>query len=317
MAFTAIPADTVVRYTQSDSTRYKGIAIRTNLAYAASATPNLGFEIPVGDRFSLGLNTGLKPWPRWLAWDWDKMVEKKWRHFLIAPEFRFWPSGIYDELFIGADLIYTHYNVGSVKFPFGMYPAVRNYRLQGDFYGMGVFVGWSWWLSDHFRLEAEAGIGAGYANAKKYECAYCGAELGSHRGPVLIPKVGINLVYNITGRQKPKKYLEISSVPSEELLFTPEPLKLVIDVIDAEDDQSAKEINDAIVLWAYGDYAGALKALEAKRDDPRSDNAYAVALYYNGLEAEAIEILKKAAEAGDERAASNLKQIEEYNRNRK
>lgn len=203
-----MPADTVARHSQADSSRYNGIALRTNLFYAASATPNIGLEIPVGKHISLGFNAGVKPWPRWLAWDWDKMVEKKWRHLLITPEFRFWPSGVYDKLFVGADLIYTHFNVGAVNFPFGMYPEVRDHRLQGDFYGLGVFAGWSWWLSDHWRLEAEAGIGAGYADAARYQCAYCGAEVGRRQGPVVVPKLGLNLSYNLERRKKRKEILD-------------------------------------------------------------------------------------------------------------
>ena len=57
------------------------------------------------------------------------------------------------------------------------------------------------------------------------------------------------------------------------------------------------------------DYAAALKALEAKKDDPRSLNAYAVALFYNGREAEALGLLRKAS-AEDESAARNLAQLE-------
>lgn len=528
-AVSAMKADTL----DSALSRYKGPSLRTNLIYAASATPNIGLEIPLGERFSIGFNAGLKPWPRWLAWDWDKTVEKKWRHFLIAPEFRFWPSGVYDKLFLGADLIYTHYNVGAVKFPFGLYPEVRDHRLQGDFYGLGLFAGWSWWLSDRWRLEAEAGLGAGYADAKEYDCAYCGAEVGRKQGPVLVPKLGLNLAYNLTRREKLEQIIEIVSTPpdtiarpetvpppeefvadlppveewkgvagrlekthpvlrpmSEYRPYTPdrilrkeegplcvfyeldkvrllrsfrekdyfrdngpvldeimdvttqilsdttssvkiiqvvglasiegrlahnvwladeralslqkyiqerlsipdsmfetvgggeawtefrdqvndyvlegggaglslEQLQWVLDVIDTEadvnrretilkkkdggslfeklranvlynqrnsgylriyydyvPDESALEINSAIDMMAAGDYAGALKALEAKRDDSRSDNAYAIALFYNGREAEALEMLRKAAEAGDESASRNLMQLEKIARQR-
>ena len=533
-----IPATASPAVSKDSVARYKAMAIRTNLAYAASATPNIGLEIPVNEHFSVGFNAGIKPWPRWFVWDWDKTVAKKWRHLLIAPEFRLWPSGIYNKLFVGADLIYTHYNVGAVQFPFGLYQRVRDHRLQGDFYGMGVFAGWSWWLSDHWRLEAEAGVGAGYADAREYECTYCGAEVGSQRGPVIIPKLGLNLSYNLARRQKRKEVLEIihqldtlvrpqEILPPQEVLppqefvpelpvveewkgtagklekthpvlrpmseyrpYTPdrilrkeegplcvfyeldkvrllrsfsekeyhrdngpvldeimdvtaqilsdttssvkviqivglasiegrlshnvwladeralslqkyiqerlsipdsmfetmgggeawsefrdqihdlvlegggagltlEQLQWVINVIDTEPDvnrreailkkkdggalfaklkanvlqdqrnsgylriyydyvpdESAREINSAIDLMASGDYAGALKALEAKRDDARSDNAYAVALFYNGREAEAMEMLRKAAAAGDESASRNLMQLEDIARQR-
>ena len=63
----------------TDTTRRHGASIRTNLFYAGSGTPNLGLEIPVSKHVSLGGNFGLKPWPRFLAWDNDKMKEKKWK----------------------------------------------------------------------------------------------------------------------------------------------------------------------------------------------------------------------------------------------
>ena len=535
----AVPGDSLRLGVSPESSPKRGIALRTNLAYAASATPNIGLEVPFSNHFSIGFNAGLKPWPRWFVWDWDKTVEKKWKHLLVAPELRFWPRAVYDGLFIGTDLIYTHYNVGAVNFPFGMYPAARENRLQGDFYGLGLFAGWSWWLSDHWRLEAEAGLGAGYSDAREFECAYCGLETGRRSGPVLVPKLGLNISYNLSRRNKKEEILEIISLPvdtvasqqkvlpPQEVLppqdfvpefpqveewkgvagrlekthpvlrpmseyrpytpdrilrkeegplcvyyeldkvrllrsftendyrrdngpvldeimditsqilsdttssvkiiqivglasvegrlwhniwladeralalkkyiqerldvpdsifetvgggeawsefrdqindllqegggagFTKEELQWVLDVIDREGDvnrrealiakkdggallrklranilhdqrnsgylriyydyvpdESAREINAAIGLMAAGDYAGALKALEAKRDDPRSDNAYAVALFYNGREAEALEMLKKAAAEGDESASRNLMQLEDIARQR-
>jgi hypothetical protein len=74
-------------------------------------------------------------------------------------------------------------------------------------------------------------------------------------------------------------------------------------------DKSAQEINEAIGLLEAGDHRGALEKLEAKRGDNRSDNAYAVALFYNGREDEALKVLEAAAARGDEAAARNLEQL--------
>ncbi|MBO4742516.1 MAG: hypothetical protein J5533_02670, partial [Bacteroidales bacterium] len=70
------------------------------------------------------------------------------------------------------------------------------------------------------------------------------------------------------------------------------------------------EINEGIALLEKKDYAAALEILEAKKDDPRSLNAYAVALFYNGRESEAMDVLRKAS-ATDESAAANLRQLED------
>ena len=189
------------------------VAVRTNLAYAASATPNLGFEFALGDNVTLGANVGLKWFPRWLPWDTDKYNPQKWKHLLIVPEFRWWPQEVYERGFIGIDLIYTHYNAGSLTFPLGMYPEVRDRRLQGDFYGIGLFAGWSWRLSRNFRIEAEAGIGAGYHSENVYECAYCGSRIGQTSGPVIIPIIGVNLAWDFGREEIREEIFEIIRSP--------------------------------------------------------------------------------------------------------
>ena len=195
----------------SDTLRHwGGPSVRTNLIWLAAAEPNLGLEFPVSDRFTIGGNFGLKPWPRFLPWDTDVVNNTKhWRNFAIVPEFRFWPDRNYEGWFTGLDLIYTHYNVGNVKFPFGLYPQVRDHRLQGDWYGLGLFAGYSWWLSDHWRLEAEAGLGAGYARAGVYNCDHCSELVETYKGVSLVPKLGLNIAYNVKRREKRQQIVDI------------------------------------------------------------------------------------------------------------
>ena len=519
--------DTLVTTVWSDTTgRLRAPSFRTNLAYAGISTPNLGFEIPVGKHLTLGANAGLKPWPRWLPWDRDPDNPKKWRHLLVAPELRWWTDEVYDGWFLGADLIYIHYNAGSLRFPFGLYPEIRDHRYQGDFYGIGVFAGRSWYLNDWIRLETEIGVGAGYKDAGKYECSHCGAALGRETGPVLIPKIGVNLAFDLDRRRTRQEIIDIIQTPFDTLVrpqevppppafrpelpevqdrgvagelapkhpvlrhsseyrpYTPDrilrkeegalyvffeldkirllrdfseggyshdngpvldeiiditsrimadttssvsriqivglasvegsirhnawladeralalqkyiqerlnvpdrlfdtvgggeawsefrdmvndallagggdsglteaQLRTVLEVIDQESDanrrearlkrleggrvykallknvlhnlrnsgylriyydyvpdKGAQEINEAIGLLEAGDYRGALEKLESKRGDNRSDNAYAVALFYNGREDEALRVLETVAARGDEAAAQNLRQI--------
>ncbi len=196
--------DTVYREVvvqQADTTWNHGASIRTNLFYWGSGTPNLGLEIPVAKHFSIGGNFGLKAWPRFFPGDNDKMKEKKWKHMLGAIEFRYWPNEMYEGWFFGLDGIYTHYNVGAVKFPFGMYKEVRDSRLEGDWMGIGLFFGHSWWLSNRWRMELEAGAALGHNNAKQFECGYCGTEIGKKKGWGVVPKLGLNLAYNFVKRR--------------------------------------------------------------------------------------------------------------------
>ena len=189
----------------SHSASAQGVSLRTNLAWDAVAEPNLGIEFPIAEHWSLGANAGLKAWPRWLAWDWNTENATHWRNFAVVPEARFYFDQVYDGLFLAGDIIYTHYNVGSVKFPFGLYPAVRDYRLQGDFYAGGLFVGYSWWLGKHWRLELEAGAAVGLAQYEQYNCGFCGSKVGEEKRIGIAPKLGLNIAWNPKARIKKKK----------------------------------------------------------------------------------------------------------------
>ena len=177
------------------------LSLRVNLVWAAASEPNIGFEVPVGQHVTLGANLGLKAWPRWGFWDWDeKENDTHWRNFAVVPEIRWWPGNLYEGWFAGADFIYTHYNVGAVSLPFGLYPDASNYRLQGSWWAGGLFGGYSWALGEHFRLEAEAGVAAGLAAYDRYDCKHCGTSLGEDRKVAVVPKVGVNIAWNPVSR---------------------------------------------------------------------------------------------------------------------
>jgi hypothetical protein len=187
--------------TDTTARRKAGVSIRTNLVWDGVAEPNLGVEFPIGKHWSLGGNAGIKTWPRWLFWDNDNVENTThWRNFAVVPEARFYFDQVYDGWFIGADILYTHFNVGNVKFPFNMYPDVKEHRMQGDFVGLGAFGGYSWWLGQHWRLELEAGVAVGYYKAGKYNCDHCGALVDEPAGVGVVPKVGVNIAYNVRRR---------------------------------------------------------------------------------------------------------------------
>lgn len=166
------------------------VVLRNNLVYDAALTPNLGFDIALSKKWSLGANLGYRPWPT------DDHKTKKWRHFLIAPELRHWNDSVFKHksTYWGLNVFYSHYNVSNVKFPFGMYKEVRDHRLEGDLLGLGIFYGKTWRLNRTFRLELEGGIGAGLAWYDKFECGHCGAKIGEDTKPFLIPKIVVNIV---------------------------------------------------------------------------------------------------------------------------
>lgn len=180
-----------------------GISVRNNLAWDLASEPNVGFEVPVGEHVTVGGNAALKSWPRWTPWDWDnKTIDRHWRNFAVVPEVRYYLGQVYDGWFAGADFLYTHFNVGDIDFPFGMYPDASDFRLQGAFWAGGVFAGYAWWPWQHWRLELEAGVAAGLAAYDKYTCAHCGTKLPQERKPAVVPKIGVNIAYNTVGKDE-------------------------------------------------------------------------------------------------------------------
>ena len=175
----------------------QSVTLRNNLLYDATLTPNLGLEIRTSTHWTLGVNAGVN------AWDIDKETNKKWRHFLISPNVRRYFYQKQDTLrirlanYLEIDGIYSHFNVGNTKIPFGLYKAVQEQRLQGDLVALGAKYGYSWILSRDWRIEAEAGVAVGYAWFKEYDCPHCGTYLGKDDRIFLLPQLGVNVVYII------------------------------------------------------------------------------------------------------------------------
>jgi hypothetical protein len=67
------------------------VAVRNNVLWDATGTPNLGLEVTLSKHFTLGLDAAFKPWPRFLAWDNDVNTDAHWRHLTLAPELRYYP----------------------------------------------------------------------------------------------------------------------------------------------------------------------------------------------------------------------------------
>ena len=176
-------------------------ALRNNLASDATGTMNLGLEIPLGAHMSLAAGVGFKSWDRFLMWDNDAENYRKWRHLTITPELRYYFTSPLNGHFLGADALYIHYNMGALKLPFGLYPATRDQRIQGDFVGGGLFYGYIWPLSNHWRIEALIGASAGWYNYNAYECPQCGQDLGRYSGATILPRLGVNIVYSFLKKQ--------------------------------------------------------------------------------------------------------------------
>ncbi len=168
-------------------------AIKTNLLYDATTTINLGVELGLAPRWSLDISGNLNPW--------TFSHNRKWQHWLVQPEARYWFCNKMMGHFLGFHALGGAYNVGNIDADFKFlgtdFSPLRDHRYEGWMLGAGVAYGYAWTLSRHWNLEAEIGLGYIYFNYDKYKCEKCGEKVESDKsnhyvGPT---KAAINLIY--------------------------------------------------------------------------------------------------------------------------
>ena len=165
--------------------------VKTNALYWATATPNMELETQIARQWTAGVSLGWNPFT--LA------DNKKLKHIAVQPEVRRWLCSPFAGHFVAAHAVYSHFNAGGVKAPFGLFPSLGDYRFQGNLYAVGIGYGYSWMLpGNRWSIEAEVGIGAGYASYGKYECATCGSKVADESKMLVMPtKAALSIVYNI------------------------------------------------------------------------------------------------------------------------
>lgn len=144
-------------------------AVKTNLLYDATTTPNLGVEVGIGKKHTMQLYYGLNPWE-------FSGGEKYLKHWLLEPEFRYWFCHRFQGSFVGIHALGGEFNAANIKLPFGAFKELRDHRYEGWYTGAGITYGYQWVLSRHWNFEASAGIGVVYAKYKGYECGQCGKQ---------------------------------------------------------------------------------------------------------------------------------------------
>lgn len=209
------------------------VSIRSNLLWVAAAEPNVGLEWQTGDHWSVGVECGLKAWPRWLAWDWDSENTTHWRNYAVSPEVRYYFNEVFRGFYTSADAFYSHFNVGNVEFPFGLYPELKDNRLQGSYWAGALSMGYAWWPWQHWRVELSAGVAGGLAAYDRFECPTCGTKLGEEKKALVMPKLALNLAYNFVSRTKHDHRKAARNEVSTDVMLNP-PVAFVVQLQDVK-----------------------------------------------------------------------------------
>jgi len=182
-------------------------AVKSNLLYDATGSMNVGFEFGLGRKTTLDLSVNYNPWTI------NEGNNRKIKHILIQPEFRYWNCGRFSRHFFGVHLHYAYYNMGaggnwlidgfqSISSASG--DNIADYRYEGWLAGGGFSYGYHWIIANRWSLEASLGLGYAYMDYDKYECATCGdfvAKDSKHYfGPT---KAGLSLIYTFQSKPLP------------------------------------------------------------------------------------------------------------------
>jgi len=179
-------------------------AVKTNILYLATLTPNLAFEAAVGRKFSLEIGGGFHPWKKEVTVTPDGEDQsditvdgKRLKHWLVKPEFRYWLDRPFFGHFFGVSALYGQYDVGGYDVPWLF---DKEFFYDGDAYGGSVVYGYHWAFSRRWRAEFNVGAGVLQMKYDKKECEndYCDAESKSYKKTYFGPtQVGVKLVFMI------------------------------------------------------------------------------------------------------------------------
>ena len=166
------------------------IAVKSDLLTGLLSSSNMGVEVKLSERFSLEGSFHYNPF--------SAGEDKRWKHWFIQPELRYWMCQPFGGHFFGVNLMYGVYNVGNMKLPLGLFKGIRSARYEGDFMGAGVSYGYHFILSPRGSIEANLGIGFLHTQYERYRCFHCGEQTGSGSRNFIAPtKTAVSLIYII------------------------------------------------------------------------------------------------------------------------
>ena len=153
------------------------LAVKTNALYWGTATPNLGLEYAMADRWTLELEGGYNPWT------FDSEKNMKIKHWLVSPEVRYWFCESFLGHFVGINGNYTLFNISGIPTP-GVFidlssntdskTDLKNSRVQGWAVGAGVTYGYAFPIARRWNMELTLGYGIWYMEYGQYESRKCG-----------------------------------------------------------------------------------------------------------------------------------------------
>lgn len=83
------------------------VAIKSNLLYDVTATVNAGIEVGLAPKWTFDLSANYNGW--------TFSHERKWKHWLLQPEGRYWFCDRFAGHFVGVHALGGQYNIGNLN----------------------------------------------------------------------------------------------------------------------------------------------------------------------------------------------------------
>ena len=136
------------------------LAVKSDLLTGALSSPNFGVEVKLSNRLTLEAGFHYNPFPAG--------GDKRWKHWFVQPELRYWMCQPFGGHFYGVHLLYGVYNVGGMKIPLGLFRGCLLYTSDA---------------ADEYE---------------RYRCLHCGEQTGGeHKNFIAPTRVAVSLVYLI------------------------------------------------------------------------------------------------------------------------
>lgn len=170
----------------------QNIGAKTNFAHWATfGTINGGLEFALSRKTTLEVGGGYNCF--------TFKENKKFKHWLVEPELRYWTCESFNGHFFGLHAIAGEFNVGGFNLPVGRLSRIKDYRYEGYTFGVGLSYGHHWVLAPRWNFELNLGVGYAYLMYDKFNCVKCGEKLASDQKEhyLGITKAAISLIYFI------------------------------------------------------------------------------------------------------------------------
>ena len=152
------------------------VAVKTNLVQWGTASPNLGLEFALNDRFSLECTAGASPVRLFDTW--------YFKHLHVQPELKYWFGTLMAGHYVGATAFFSTFDLGMGK-----------RAAFGDAYAFGATYGYQWILSRRWNVVLATGLGVIRHRTVRYVPGAGHGEPNQSDWSAAPVKLGISFVY--------------------------------------------------------------------------------------------------------------------------